>query len=440
MQDLYGLIQVYNLYEDALRLTELTKKGTLEGSFIRGLLKKKFKNDQLANHLLFGSNTNLVKYRMLKSRVRDKLFTIVCERYFKINSKREINAEKTFSFFREINYQGHKNLVFYYLKRYLNKRKIEDLLIRIKFLDLLTQIGWELGKFSCANQYIKELIRLRKEFNLTKSVLRKFNEYIYNRVRYPLVYRRAFLEIIIDDLEKKCDILNSDLLFQVLNSLKVTYYFEHDEFNKIVLIAEKDNRLINIGCHCMLPRNFKILNLLYFSESLIRLKRYRVVYDILDKSLKGFPVSINDSLFGFELIELMIITQIKLKKYYAVHDLLVGIHDKREILTDREQHYKISIVAKAIRLFVNKINNYFIMRKPSGFHLNDKTKFYCDYHLMEKLLRIITECRNNKISMSNSDKSLLLKEYDRYKSYGRKSLLPFEELIDDIFELEEFFQ
>ena len=231
MQDLYGLIQVYNLYEDALRLTELTKKGTLEGSFIRGLLKKKFKNDQLANHLLFGSNTNLVKYRMLKSRVRDKLFTIVCERYFKINSKREINAEKTFSFFREINYQGHKNLVFYYLKRYLNKRKIEDLLIRIKFLDLLTQIGWELGKFSCANQYIKELIRLRKEFNLTKSVLRKFNEYIYNRVRYPLVYRRAFLEIIIDDLEKKCDILNSDLLFQVLNSLKVTYYFEHDEFN-----------------------------------------------------------------------------------------------------------------------------------------------------------------------------------------------------------------
>lgn len=435
MNDLYGLIRVCNFFEEVSSIKRMTKKGTLEGLFIEGLLKKKFKNDQLANNILFGCDTNLAKYRMLKSRVRDKLFTIVCERYLETRSKADIEAEKVYLFFNEINFQGHKYLAFYYLKRYLSKERIIDLNIRIKLIDLFTQIGWELGKFACVDNYIKEVIQLRKEISFRKAVLKKCNEYIINKNKFPQVYKKAFLKIVIDDFEKKNCLLRANFLFQTINCLKIFLYYEFKEFDKIVLQIRENDSLINIGCYCILPGCFKILNLLYYSESLIRLKHYDMVCNILGKALKNFPVTINDSSLVYELLELQIIAHIKQKKYCAARNLLKGINEKKEFLIDQEKIDKICTLSKAIGLMINEKISSSVLRKSHGSYSHNKAKFCSDYLLLDKLLSIITDCRNNKISISKKDMRLLREEYERYVSNAQKEFSPFEELINDIYRL-----
>jgi hypothetical protein len=437
MKDLYKLISVYDLFEDVSCIKKFTKKGTLERAFFQGLLDSKFKNDQLASNYLFGSNSAMVRYRMLKSRVREKLFNIVCDKYITINSQSEIAAEKIYIFLKEINFRGQKGLAFYYLKRFLKHNTI-CVEARIKFIYLLIQIGQETGKFSDINEYVKEVVKLRKGTELKNMILKKYTEYINNRNSFSQAYKIVFLRVLMDKLQSNRELKEFNILLQMTNCLKISYFYENHDFEKIAFFVQENRSLFNIGSLGNLPGNFKILNLVYYCESLIRLRKYELAIDMLRQEFWKISTTIDDPSLEFELVELNIIACSKQGDYCSIRNLIIDLNKKPDCLTDPELAFKIDLISKAIGILINGIKGASKLKIPHRAYFCDGKKFSKDYLLLSNFISVIIKNERNKVSISTNDQAVLKKSHEEYKLLTQKQFLPLEELIDDINECIEF--
>jgi len=437
MKDLYKLISVYDLFEDASSIKKFTKKGTLERSFIQGLLDNKFKNDQLASNLLFGSNSTMVKYRMLKSRVREKLFNIVCNKYVNIHSQPEIAAEKIYLFLNEISFHGHKNLAFYYLKRFLKQNTV-CAEARIKFIHLLIQIGQETSKLSDINEYVKEVVKLSQETELKNTILKKYTEYINNRNNLSQAYKIVFLKVLMDKLETNKELKGFNVFLQIAGCLKISNFYENRDFEKIVFLAQENRSLFNLSIQGDLPGSFKALNFVHYCESLIRLRKYELVIDILGQEFRNISTTI-DSSFEFELIELNIIACSKQRDYCSIRNLILDLYMNPDCLADPELAFKIDLISTAIGIVINGIKGTSKLKIPHHAYFCDSKKFSIDYSLLSNLISVIVKKEKNTVSITKKDQKIIRQSYEEYKLLAYTQFLPFEELIDDIYESKEFF-
>jgi len=430
MRDLYDLIHVYNHYDKA-SLKEIARQNTLEGSFIEGLVKKKFQNDRSAMNYLFGETDGLVKYRMLKSRVRDKLFIGICNRFFEGKSNDEIDAYKAFLFFKEIYSQGYNNLVLYHLNRYIKRNSINDKRLKIKLFDLLIQIKHDSGEVELDSQKIKETIRIKELLNLERMVFKKFNEYMINRNNYTQKYKITVLTILMSSIEENCRIAESEYLTIALRCLNIAYYFELGEYEKITTKLREYDLLKYSPYHTGLSINYKILCFLFYGESLIRLNHDLTAGEVL----KEYSCDkLNESIFDFELIELQIIVLIRQKEYKLGYEYIKKFWKREKCKNDQEKVDKISIIAAAIEILINiKIRRSFLRKKIRFLSGAKNVKFYFDYKALFMLINLIVKCNDSSVSISRKDQIKLRNDILEFRSYSKNNFSPFKAIIVDLY-------
>ncbi|MER2997179.1 hypothetical protein [Pontibacter populi] len=300
MQEIKLLIKVINSISDKSNIAvKVGRTKNLENRFLLGVIQDEFNSDADASKILYDSDKTDFRYKMLKHRVKKKLYDkllITDSSKSRIVNQKEQECLKLLHISKLLLKQTEYDLVA------SNCNKIRSIASVFEFNDiLLNVIELELiciansGSYKLFNKKTKELIKYTNIVNLEREAINQFYStkvHIKSNVKTRQEYLKN-VPSILSRLKDIWDQTSTYLAFDSLYKTSILYYELIGNFKEIEEITDEAKDLVQQGLvntH-RFDKSFNAHMLIYAQ---LRIKKYAIGLEYADKFNSYFdPKTLN---------------------------------------------------------------------------------------------------------------------------------------------------
>lgn len=347
MDTLSDLISVVNKKRlskiDVLDKTFLNSKNeNLYYKLYSGIESGKIKTDEAAAQFVYGSHKADPRYKMLKSRLKDKALKSV----MLLDAEDAFNNETSRAYLECLT---NHNIIEVLIKLNGTSKLVYDLAkessrkaLKFKFYNILKDYSYTIASYHVLNGneklFKKEELNFRKYTSLAEKEQQA--KFLYFKSCIGFVNQQPITAKLIHDIENnliQLKILKTDLKIMEINFfyyyLAAQYYLMSNEINKLIEICDEANNIIDSNKFAY-TYNRKISIVIYKVNGLLRLKQYAAGINLINSQ--------SNDVLTVSLYNWVVIKEIEFKLYLQDNKIQQSYKVFQEVTTNK--YYKRQVI------------------------------------------------------------------------------------------------